>query len=297
MVVMSQMKFFSFFFQCAVALALTVPLVVAAADPILAETGKSSVTSIDVQGDALRIPVESRKSTLANPDAVQQLTNNLVIRRALAAQAEAAGLLQDPAIQSAIRIARDRILSDQLFARMDEANKPSRAVVEAIAETNYKANPKRFDLPEELGASHILIKSDTPDARAKAMAILTELKAGADFATLARQKSEDSTKKDGGYLGYFVAGQTVAPFDAVLQKMQKPGELSDIVETQFGFHIVKFEGKRPPGVRPFEQVKPTLVREAEAKILTAKRLEQTQKIQDTVKFNRSAIEAFAESQK
>jgi len=273
------------------------PCEATAAEPVLAETGKTSVGTKDIQGDALRIPIESRKGTLTNPDAVQQLANNLVIRRAIAAEAEAAGMDQDAAVQGAIRIARDRILSDQMFARIDAANKPSRAVVEAIAEANYKANPNRFDAPEEFGASHILIKSDTPDARAKAVAILAELKAGADFAKVARERSQDGSSKDGGYLGYFIAGQTVGPFDAVLQKMQKPGELSGIVETQFGYHIVKFEGRRSQGIRPYELVKDILIREAEAKILTTKRLEYTQKIQDTVKFNRAAIEAFAESNK
>jgi hypothetical protein len=72
---------------------------------------------------------------------------------------------------------------------------------------------------------------------------------------------------------------------------------AEIIETQFGYHIVKFEGRRSQGIRPYELVKEILVREAEAKILTTKRLEYTQKIQDTVKFNKAAIEAFAESNK
>ena len=226
---------------------------------------------------------------------MEQLASNLVIRRALAAEAEAAGIANDPAVQSAIRIARDRVLSDLLFARMDAANMPSREVVEAIALTNYKGNPKRFDLPEEMGASHILIKSDTPDAKAKAEAILAELKAGADFATLAKKYSQDNNAQGGGNLGYFAAGQMVAPFDAAVQKMKTPGELSDVVETQFGYHIIKFEGRRPAGVRPFKEVKDVLMREAEVKILNDKRLEQVQRIRDTVKFNPAAIEAFAES--
>jgi peptidyl-prolyl cis-trans isomerase C len=87
----------------------------------------------------------------------------------------------------------------------------------------------------------------------------------------------------------------VAPFEAALQKMQKPGELSELVETLFGYHIIRFEGRRSAGVRTFEQVKESLMREAEAKILNDKRLEQVQRIQGTVKFNQAAIEAFAES--
>src|SRR5438105_12748246 len=98
------MKLFSLFSRGAFALILSVPLSALSADVVLAAAGKTSVSSTDVQGDALRIPVESRKSTLANPDAVQQLANNLILRRALAGEAEAAGIANDPAVQSAIRI-------------------------------------------------------------------------------------------------------------------------------------------------------------------------------------------------
>ena len=265
------------------------------AEAVLAEAGKMAIRVTDIQGDALRIPVESPQIDARQARGVQQLTNNLIVRRALAAQAEAAGLANDPAVQSAMRIARDRVLSDLLFARMDAANKPSRQSGGSHRADQLQGNPKRYDLPEEVGASHILIKSDTPDAKAKAESILAELKAGADFAALAEKYSQDSSSRAGGNLGYFPAGQMVPPFDAALQKMQKPGELSDVVETQFGYHIIRFEGRRSAGVRPFEQVKDVLVREAEAKILNDKRMEQVQRIQDTVKFNQAAIEAFAES--
>jgi peptidyl-prolyl cis-trans isomerase C len=265
------------------------------AELVLAVAGKSSVTTIDIQGDALRIPAESRKTTLTNADAVQQLANNLVLRRALASEAEAEGLAEDPAVQSAIRIARERVLSDLLIARLDAANKPSRQAAEALAQTLYKANPKRFDLPSETGARHIIIKKETPDAKAKALAVLAELKAGADFEAMAKKHSEDVSASAGGNLGYFPAGQMVPEFEAALDKMRTPGELSDLVETRFGFHIIKLEGRRSAGVRSYEQVKDLLVREAEAKILADRRLGHIRQIQDTVVVDKAAIEAFAES--
>ena len=292
-----KMKYLPCLSSGAFALLLSIPIGALAAEPVLAEAGTVTVTAADIQGDALRIPSEFRSATLARPEAVRQLANNLVVRRALAAEAEAAGLLKDPATQSALQISKEKFLSDLLLARMDEANKPKRQVLEAIALTHYKANPKRFDLPEQRGASHILIKRETPDASAKAAAILQELKEGADFASLARQKSEDNNANDGGYLGYFAAGQMVPEFDAAVRKMQEPGELSGVVETQFGYHIIKYEGSRPAGLRPFEQVKELLMREAEGKILEEKRFEQIKAIQERVKINQAAIEAFAKSYK
>lgn len=269
-----------------------------AAEPVLAEAGSAKVTTIDVQGDALRIPLEVRTANLHKPETVLQLTNNLIIRRALAAKAHAEGLDKDPAIQAAIRIARDRVLSDALFAKMDAANKPSTQAVDKLAQANYKSNPTRFERPAETSARHILIKAETPDAKAKAEKILAQLKGGADFATVAREVSEDpGSATAGGELGYQPKGAMVAPFEAAVAKLEKPGDLSEPVETQFGYHIIKLEGRRPAGIRSYDEVKVVLRREVEAKALNDARLAEVQKIQDTVKMNKDAINAFAESQK
>ena len=274
------------------------PLAAFAAEPVLVEAGPFSILTTDVQGDVLRIPVESRKETLSKPENVGQLASNLVIRRSFAAQAEAAGLAQDPAVQAAIRIARDRILSDALFARMDTTNKPKPEVVDNLALATYKSNPARFQQPEETGARHILVKLDTPDAKARAAQILADLKAGADFAAVAKEKSDDpGSKAAGGDLGYFARGRMVAPFEAALVKLQKPGELSEVTETAFGYHIIKLEGRRPAGVRPYDQIKDVLRQETEAKLLMDARLAEVKRIQDTVKVNQPAIDAFAAANK
>ncbi len=291
------MKLSSFFkkYLCLVAL-FTVSI--CSAQTELANVNGVTVTTIDVQGDALRIPVETRKSTLAKPEAIFQLSNNLIIRRAFAAQAEATGLANDPAVKAAITIARDRLLSELLFARMDAANKPSDAALEALASATYKSNPKRFDLPEETRARHILIRLETADAKTKATEILTELQKGADFSAIAKEKSQDpGSATQGGDLGWFPKGRMVSSFEDALSKLNKPGELSGVVETQFGFHVIKFEERKSPGIRSFEEVKDVLIREALVKVLNDARLVEVQKIQDKIKFNQAAMEEFANSNK
>jgi peptidyl-prolyl cis-trans isomerase C len=269
-----------------------------AAEPVLAEAGSAKVTTVDVQGDALRIPFEVREANLHKPEIVLQLTNNLIIRRVMAAKAQAEGIDKEPAIQAAIRIAREKILSDALFAKMDAADKPTAEAVDKLAQANYKSNPTRFERPPETSARHILIKAETPDAKEKAEKILVQLKGGADFATLAREVSEDpGSATAGGELGYQPKGAMVAPFEAALAKLEKPGDLSEPVETQFGYHIIKLEGRRPAGIRPYDEVKVALRREVETKALNDARLAEVQKIQDTVKMNKDAISAFAESNK
>lgn len=271
---------------------------VSAADPVLAETENVRVTTDDVMGDALRIPLEARKINLAKPESVLQLANNLAIRRELAMRAEAVGVDKDPGIAAALRIAREKVLSDALIARIDAAAKPTPEVVERLAIAHYKSNATRFEAPAETTARHILIRSETPDAKAKAEAVLAQLKAGADFATVAREVSEDpGSASNGGALGSFGKGTMVAPFEAALDKLEKPGDLSGLVETQFGYHIIKLESRRPAGVRPYDEVKVVLRREVETKILNDARLAEIQKVQDKVKVNKDAISAFAESNK
>lgn len=294
---MLKMKRFFFIKTCSCFVSMCLPLTIWAATELASVNGVV-VTNVDVQADALRIPAETRKSILSKPETVFQLSTNLLIRRAIAVQAEASGLANDPVVQAALQIARDRVLSDQILARMDVTNKPSDAVVEALASATYKTNPQRFDLPEETRASHILIRLETPDAKAKAQEVIDELKKGADFGALAKEKSQDpGSAPKGGDLGFFPKGRMVQPFEEALSTLTKPGELSGVVESQFGYHVIKLESRKSSGVRPFDEVKDVLIREALAKILNDKRVEEVQKIQDKIKSNQAAIEQFATSNK
>jgi len=269
-----------------------------AAEAVLSEAGaRVQITTGDVQGDALRIPPDVRAQALAKPEAVLQLANNLAIRRALAAQAEKEGLANDPAMQGAIRVARDKTLSDALLAKLDAQNKPEPAVVEALARTNYNANPARFNLPEQLEVSHILLKKEDPAARTKAEFLQTQLRGGAPFAALAREHSQDvASSGQGGFLGPLARGQTVPEFEEAYMKLAE-GQVSPVIETRFGYHIIKMDRRLPAGVRTFDQIKQGLLKETEDKILMDKRMEYIQKIQDTIKHDKAAIEAFTKATK
>ncbi len=134
-------------------------------------------------------------------------------------------------------------------------------VTDQEAKAFYDKNPDTFTLPEQVRASHILISvdpkasaADRKKARAKAEALLKQLKAGADFAKLAKEDSGCPSSKQGGDLGYFSKGQMVKPFEDAAWAL-KPGQLSGVVETQFGYHIIKVTEKRGPSKIPFESVK------------------------------------------
>jgi peptidyl-prolyl cis-trans isomerase C len=132
------------------------------------------------------------------------------------------------------------------------------------AKTFYEKNPERFKQDESVRASHILIRVDEKadaaarkKARAEIDAVLKRAKAGADFAKLAEQHSQDSSAAQGGDLNYFPKGQMVPAFDKVAFEL-KPGQISDVVTTQFGYHIIKVTDRKPSRTVPFEESSPQI---------------------------------------
>jgi len=148
------------------------------------------------------------------------------------------------------------------------------------AEKFYNENQERFKKPEAVRASHILIKADEIDpAKAKEMTdeqkkkasdelkqqalkkaedILAKLKQGGDFAKLATENSACPSKEKGGDLGSFERGKMTPAFEKSAFSL-KPGEMSDVVETEFGYHIIKTTEKNDAGITPFKDVKGFLV--------------------------------------
>lgn len=130
----------------------------------------------------------------------------------------------------------------------------------------YDSNPGAFKQPGQVKASHILIKvasgaskKEKAAARKKIEAIKKRLDKGEDFADLAKKVSEGPSSVKGGDLGYFRRGQMVKPFEEVAFVL-KPGEVSDIVETDFGFHIIKSVDKKSGGTTAYGEVKDRLSR-------------------------------------
>lgn len=269
------------------------------AEPAVLVQGKGVVvTTSDIQADSERMPPEMRKIVLSEPNKVGQIAENLYIRRVLAERAAQQGLDKNPTNAAAIQVARDKVLSDALLAEMDKKNMPSDADVEAMAKTVYQASPDRFKAGEQVHIRHILLTKDGDNARADAEAVLKQLKGGADFATLAKEKSKDpGSAAKGGDLGAFEHGRMVPEFDKVAFEMKKPGELSDLVETKFGYHILQLVEKTPAAVKPYAAVHDELVQEQRGKALHDARMKEVVKIQEGSKANKDAIQTFTSGYK
>lgn len=139
---------------------------------------------------------------------------------------------------------------------------PKVAVTPADIERAYKENPSSFEIPERVRASHVLITvapnadaAAKAEALAKATAVLKSAKAGKDFAALAKEFSQDfGSAAQGGDLGFFAAAQMVPPFSEAAFKL-KPGQISEIVETQFGYHVIKVIDKQAGRKVPLEEAR------------------------------------------
>jgi peptidyl-prolyl cis-trans isomerase D len=155
----------------------------------------------------------------------------------------------------------DVLVVDQ--ARVEQSIEVSDAQLRAA----YAGNMDNFRTPEQVRARHILVMTQgKPDGdkgklKAKAEDLLKQLKAGADFAELAKKNSDDpGSGAQGGDLGFFTKGKMVKEFDAY-SFSAKLNELSPLIETSFGYHIIQVTDKQPAKVRPFEEVKDAIAKQ------------------------------------
>ena len=148
-------------------------------------------------------------------------------------------------------------------------------VTEEQLRAAYASALDNFRMPERVHARHILLKTEgKSDAekkalQAKAEDLLKQLKNGADFAELAKKNSQDGSAEQGGDLGWFVRNQMVPEFDSVAFAL-KPKELSGVVTSQFGYHIIQVLEKDAAKLKPFEEVKDELAKEVRAQSVTDK---------------------------
>ncbi len=171
------------------------------------------------------------------------------------AQLAQAGVTTDDLRSDLNRNLKIRMLIDKQIPEGGE-------VTDQEVETFYTENTEQFEQPEQVEASHILIKfgpEDTEEQKAEKREKLAEIKKqideGADFSELATANSDDvGSAAQGGDLGYFGRGRMIPAFEEVAFTLGT-GEVSDIVETTFGYHLIKVTGHRDAGVVPLEEVK------------------------------------------
>ena len=161
----------------------------------------------------------------------------------------------------------------------------------------YNDNIQQYQTPEQIKASHILLKTDGKDeaaVRKRAEALLAQVKGGADFAALAKKESEDEgSAKNGGDLGFFGKGRMVPEFETAAFAMQ-PGQTSDLVRSQFGFHIIRVIEKKAGETRPLDQVRQQIQEQLAQQQADAQITERARQLESRIKNPGDLTEAAGE---
>ncbi|MGD9481323.1 peptidylprolyl isomerase [Shinella sp. G-2] len=231
----------------------------AAADPVVAKVG-----AVEIHESELKLAIAGLDPQLANlPDDQKRVAalSSIIDVKLLAADADKEGLKDSADFKQRLAFLTDRELHNAYFKKH---------VVDAVTPEEVKA---RYDkevaaiTPEdEIRARHILVKTEE-----EAKAIIKDLDAGKDFIEIAKEKSTDPNKSEGGDLGYFAKGRMVPEFEAAAFALEKGAYSKEPVKTQFGFHVIKVEDKRkqqPPALDQVEgQVRQLVMRDKYLELL------------------------------
>ena len=224
--------------------------------------GDTVVTMADVEGFLQQMPKERRTGFLDNQARVQQMLIGILRDKQLANQALAMKLDQDPDVQAQIAFMRNQILSAKRISAYEESLKiPS---MEAAAKEQYLAHKADYVIPEVVDVQHVLIsEKGRNDAEAKALAekVRTEAVANPDgFGQLVEKYSEDGSKvNNNGQIRDATSDKVVKEFSAAARKLKTVGEISPVIRTAYGYHVLKLIRLAPARPQDFDAVKDQLV--------------------------------------
>ena len=209
------------------------------------------LTNQDIRG-------ASRDSAMAKKGAVHAVFENIYVIRTFAAKGEKNASIDQADIDWQVTNFRERLLmAEQLQFEVQAALRDTDWDV--LAKEYYTANKTDYKTDEQVSAAHILISlaDRTPEeAQARANEVALRLQAGEGFQALAQEYSDDkSNAGKGGELGFFTRNRMVKPFEDAAFAMTEEGEISAPIETQYGYHIIRFNERVPGRQRSFEEVK------------------------------------------
>jgi len=228
---------------------------------ILAERGKGVVTQDDFTARADRIPESVRKATLRDRKRVGDLLQNLLLTSQLAADAREAGFDKEKIVIERMKLAADAELADAWLTHYVEER--SGADFEALAHEYYLLHKETIKSSPKIDVSHILISTkERPEAEAKALADSIKLQLNDNpsaFDELIIEYSEDpSAASNKGKFHGVKKGDMVKPFETTAFALQ-PGEISEPVKTEYGYHIIRLDAYIEPEQLPYEEVKNQLI--------------------------------------
>lgn len=242
-----------------------------AADPrevVVAERGGVAVTLHEVDAQVMQLPKHLRAGYLDSPERIEQVVGGLLLNKQMAAQAADWGAESDPYFQAQLEAVKADLLARRARAMHEDqllANQPDFG---ALAEEIFISHPHRFKRPPTLKLEHVLVYArgrSKAEAAERAQQAREQLIDGArSFSEIFNEFSDEARDPRGlsnGVLTDVVPGMTEPPFEEAAFALRESGEVSEVIETSFGFHVVRLVERVVPEPATLEEMKPMLVLE------------------------------------
>ncbi len=243
-------------------------------NPPLVVNGDLSLTTADFEAYLDKVPEKLRADFRKNPERVKPTIDGMWVYRMLAKKARDAGLAGDPVVAARIAQAQDTVLAEAYMRRAEKSWKiPD---VTARAREVFSSHPEDYKEPEQVHVQHVLVavndcrNSEQALQRAKEIHARVALADSAAFLAEAAKSSDDPSKKTNkGDLGLVPPSSFDPAFAAAVSKMTRPGEVSEPVESRFGYHIVRFVARKPARQKAYDEVKEELIAAERQKLIDA----------------------------
>lgn len=288
-----------------IAVAALILVASAFADPlppdVLVKSRWMELTRADYERALARVPEKHRFEFAASPKRIQDLLNGLLVTKTLAAQARSHGTRPGPKFAPGDPEG-DRELAAAELRRIDadagKAFDARKSAFEAKARELYELDREKYRAPDEVRISDIAVSiKDRGEeaALARAREARQKLLAGADFATIAREYSDDATTRDNGGALPFVSAKRLAPdYAKGVFALSKPGEISEPIKAPAAYHVVRLDERRPAHVRAFEEVRDEIMQGLRSQYIEDKRNLRIRAIHEDpdIQINQAAIDAL-----
>ncbi|HOP85793.1 MAG TPA: peptidylprolyl isomerase [Syntrophorhabdaceae bacterium] len=214
---------------------------------VLATIDDEKITINEFNKELDKIPI-NMKMMVATQSGKKNYLEKIIMKKLLLREASKENIEKDSEFQERLKEIKEQLIIESLLKKKINVDAQ---ISEADLKQYYEKNKETFKRDREINTRHILLNTED-----EARQIKEKILKGEDFAELARRYSIDpSAKTNGGEIGYHPKGILLPEYEAAAFKLKKVGQVSDIVKTKFGYHIIKLEGIRPPSYVPFEEVK------------------------------------------
>ncbi len=240
------------------------------AEKVVVQGDGFQLTDGQIIDEYLMQPEKIKNKIQSNPEELRKMVDGLYNETAFAQEARKQGLDQTPIVKKNIEFSTRRLLVKQLINEKTKSIKVPN--LEPLARVYYDNHPDEFWRDESVRARHILVRFES-DEKAEKKAHLEGLAAriekGESFAEIAKEYSDDpGSAPKGGDLGRFEKGKMVKPFEEAAFKLKKKGELSEIFETNFGYHVIQLDEYYPRQRMEYSEVKKNIVDKLNSEYVT-----------------------------